>query len=188
MSRFNLENYATVAERLAKFHKDYPDGRIVSTLIGSNDMGNGKTQWVVKTEIYLTAGDQANGLVKGTGFAAEIDGSGGANNTAALPNAETSSLGRALMAIGYAMNKDPKTLASREEMEKVTREDWLDKAATLETIEQLRDLYTLAKSSNAHPEVLERLKAYADRFTQGEATRASGGLSNSPIQGKRKGS
>lgn len=167
--RFNLENYATVAERLAQFHKDYPDGRIVTTLIGSNDMGNGKTQWVVRAEIFLTAGDQANGLAKGTGFAAEIDGSGGANNVAALPNAETSAIGRGLMAIGYSMNKDPKTLASREEMEKVVSTDWLELAGSLGTLEELRDLYARARSKNAPKEVLEQLKTYAERFAESQA-------------------
>ena len=182
--RFNLENYATVAERLAQFHKDFPDGRIITTLIGSNDMGNGKTQWVVRAEIFLTAGDQANGLAKGTGFAAEIDGSGGANNVAALPNAETSAIGRGLMAIGYSMNKDPKTLASREEMAKVAP-DYLERAATLETIEELRDLYTQARANNAPAEVLERLKGYADRFAESQNTGASRGVSDSSIQGKK---
>jgi hypothetical protein len=64
MARFDLSSYATVAERLAQFHSEYPDGRIVSTLIGSNDVGNGKTQWVIRADVYLTAGDQANNLPK----------------------------------------------------------------------------------------------------------------------------
>lgn len=185
MPKFDLDSYSTVAERLAKFHADFPDGRIITTMLGQNDLGNGKFNYVVRANVYLSAGDQANNLPKSTGFASETDGSGGANNVAALPNAETSAIGRALMVMGYAMNKDPKALASREEMEKVVQEDWLERAATLESIEQLRDLYTQAKSNNAHPEVLERLKTYADRFTSGETTRATRGLPNGAASGKK---
>ncbi len=180
MARFDLTQYATVAERLAQFHTDYPDGRITTTLVESKDMGNGKTQWVVKADVFLTAGDQANFLPKGTGFAAEVDGTGGANNVAALPNAETSAIGRALMVIGYAMNKD-NSLASREEMEKVARMDWLERAGSLGTIEELRDLYAQAKANNASQEILEGLKLYAQRFEESQTPRAGGGVSGGKV-------
>jgi hypothetical protein len=180
MARFDLTQYATVAERLAQFHTDYPDGRITTTLVESKDMGNGKTQWVVKADVFLTAGDQANFLPKGTGFAAEVDGTGGANNVAALPNAErceTSSIGRALANYIYSGSKRP----SREEMEKVARMDWLERAGSLGTIEELRDLYAQAKANNASQEVLEGLKLYAQRFEESQATRAGGGVSGGKV-------
>jgi hypothetical protein len=183
MPRFNLDDYETVEQRIRRFYADNPDGRIITHNL-TTPADRSVSTWIVRSEVFLTAGDQANNLPKASGLAFEIDGSAGANQTSALENAETSSIGRALANAGYSGNKR----ASREEMAKVTREDWLEKAATLETIEQLRDLYTLAKSNNAHPEVLERLKAYADRFTQGETPRTSGSVSNSPIQGKTKGS
>ena len=162
--RFNLDSYSTVAERLAQFHKDHPDGRIITSLIGQNDLGNGKYNWVVRADVYLTEKDQANNLAKSTGYASEIDGSGGANNVAALPNAETSAIGRALMVMGYAMNKDPKALASREEMQKVISHDWIERAMQLQTIEELRELYTQARANNAPAEILQKLKDFADRF------------------------
>jgi hypothetical protein len=164
MTRFDLSQYATVAERLAQFHSEYPDGRIVSTLIGSNDVGNGKTQWVIRADVYLTAGDQANNLPKGTGFASEIDGTGGANNVAALPNAETSAIGRALMVIGYAMNKN-NTLASREEMEKVNKAQpvspWLAQADSISDIEELRRIYANAKAAGAPESILQVIQQRA---------------------------
>jgi hypothetical protein len=190
--RFNLDNYATVAERLAQFHKDFPDGRIITTLIGSNDMGNGNTQWVVRAEVFLTAGDQANGLAKGTGFAAEIDNSGGANNVAALPNAETSAIGRGLMSIGYSMNKDPKTLASREEMQKVERvsakrDNWLIEADKISDLAGLRWLYAKAKSEGASPDILERIETRAKLLSPDvESPGAYGGLSDGPADGADK--
>lgn len=185
MPKFDLDSYSTVAERLAQFHSDYPDGRIATNLVSQLDLGSGKMNWVVRADVFLSAGDQANNLPKSTGYAAETDGTGGANNVAALPNAETSAIGRALMVMGYAMNKNPNALASREEMTKVVAQDWLEKAATLETIEQLRELYTQARASNAPKEVLERLKGYADRFAESQAQGTSRGVSDSSIQGKK---
>lgn len=169
MARFDLESYATVAERLAKFHQDYPDGRIV-TEWANNDRWletepTGPRTWVVKTTIYLSSGDQANNLAKATGYASETDGTGGANNVAALPNAESSSLGRALMIMGYSMNKDPKTLASREEMQKVERvadhatADWMAKLQELNTKAELKELYAEALRNQAPKQVLDEITA-----------------------------
>lgn len=159
--RFDLSKYSTVAERLAQFHTDHPDGRIVTELTNI-DGDIGKTRWVIKSTIYLTAGDQANGLAKATGYAFEVDGTGGANATSALENGESSSIGRALMVMGYSMNKDPNTLASREEMQKVeagtTRTDWVAEADKVMNVEQARTLYARAKANKAPAEVLDRLK------------------------------
>lgn len=174
MARFDLESYATVAERLAQFHKDFPDGRIV-TKWENNDRWletepSGPRTWVVKATIYLSSGDQANDLAKATGYASETDGTGGANNVAALPNAESSALGRALMIMGYSMNKDPKTLASREEMQKVNRVadhatpqvthshlDYLAKLDELTSKVEIRQLYADAQRSQAPKEVLDKI-------------------------------
>jgi hypothetical protein len=162
--RFNLDNYATVGERLAQFHKDWPDGRIVTSLISTHDLGNGKMNWVVRADVFLTAGDQANNLIKSSGLASEIDGSGGANNVAALPNAETSAIGRALMVMGYAMNKDPRTLASREEMAKANKgpvSPWLAQADSISDIEELRRIYANAKAAGAPESILQVIQQRA---------------------------
>lgn len=186
--RFDLSKYATVAERLAKFHEDYPDGRIVTSWESSYTVTGEQGQrniWVIKTYLYLTAGDQANNLPKATGHAFEIDGTGGANQTSALENAESSSLGRALMIAGYSMNKEPNALASREEMEKVQRgEDYLSLADSLTDVNDLRDLYTRAKAQNAPSEVLDRIKERANQLTAGEDSGTRGSVSNR--KGSRK--
>jgi hypothetical protein len=185
--RFDLSKYSTVAERLAKFHQDHPDGRI-TTEITNIDGEIGKTRWVIKSTIYLTAGDQANGLAKGTGYAFEVDGTGGANATSALENGESSSIGRALMVCGYAMNKDPNTLASRSEMEKVARgRDYLGEAAKLTDVSALRWLYAQAKGEDAPAEVLEGLFERARLLSDGsEDNRAPGGVSGSHDKQKAK--
>jgi hypothetical protein len=189
MPRFDLSKYATVAERLTQFHKDYPDGRITTswessyTVTGENGQRN---IWVIKAYLYLSAGDQANNLPKATGHAFEIDGTGGANQTSALENAESSAIGRCLMVAGYSMNKDPNTLASREEMQKVASQDWIGQADSLTDVDALRDLYTQAKAKNAPKEVLDRIRERAESIAESETPRAGGGVSNRKVSGSKK--
>jgi hypothetical protein len=163
MMRFDLSKYSTVAERLAQFHKDYPDGRIITSWENNDPIADpSKPQiWVVKAEVFLTADDQRNYTPKASGLAFERDGTGGANNTSALENAETSAIGRALMVAGYSMSKD--NLASREEIEKVirTERNWVTEAANLEDVEALRLLWSEAKAAAAPKAVLDKVAARA---------------------------
>lgn len=185
MARFDLSKYATVAERLAKFHEDYPDGRITTTWESSYAIdGAGPNIWVVKSYLYLTAGDQANNLPKATGHAFEIDGTGGANNGSALENAESSSIGRCLMVAGYSMNKDPNSLASRQEIEKVERisnRDWVADADKITDIVGLRWLYAEAKSAGVSQELLERIESRGKVLSaSGEGQGTDRGVPDSP--------
>ena len=162
--KFDLSKYSTVAERLAQFHKDYPDGRIITKLVHDYAMDGPRT-WVFKASVYLTAGDHAANIPKATGYASEIDGTGGANNGSACENAESSSVGRALMLAGYSVSKDPKTLASAEEMNKVNRiadTDWIAEANSTQDVKALRALYTRARAQGAPAEVLELVKNRAE--------------------------
>lgn len=164
MARFNLDDYETVESRIKKLYAQYEDARIItewanSKLWGDEDEKAAPRNWVVKASIYLSAGDQANGLIKATGYAQETDGTGGANNVDAMANAETSAIGRALANMGLSGNKR----ASREEMEKVLRvESWLDRAAALTDLDKLRLLWAEAKAAKADEETLSKIKEYAD--------------------------
>lgn len=195
--KFDLSKYSTVAERLAKFHVDHEDGRIVTEWINANEYTGGdarepnvKRIWVIKTSLYLTAGDQANDLPKATGHAFEIDGGPGANQTSAMENSESSSLGRALMVMGYSMNKDSNTLASREEIEKVERvvlqraRDYEAEASKLTDVDGLRWLYAKAKAEGVSTDVLERLAERAKSFSaEGEDSGNRGSVSPSKKAG-----
>jgi hypothetical protein len=177
MRKFDVNKYANVAERLAKFHEDHPDGRIITEWENSFEEVSGVRTWVVRTTIYLDAGDQANKLAKSTGLAFEIDGTGGANNGSALENAETSSVGRALMLAGYAVSKNGE-LASAQEMDKVNRilaTDWIAEAQEILNVQDLRSLYTRAKSQGANAEVLEQLKDYANALNTSSEDSGSNG-------------
>lgn len=141
MASFNLENYETVEERIKRFYADNPDGRIL-TLDYSTGKDRAVGVWRVRAEVFLTTGDQAAGLPKAVGHAFEVDGSAGASKLAALENAETSAIGRALANAGYSGNKR----ASREEMMKAKRAEGLPddiqaRIAGAKSIEDLRALY-----------------------------------------------
>ena len=111
---FNLNDYEPVEERLARFIADYPDFRIDTELESLAD-----NQFIVKAYIYRTYADS---VAFATGYAAEKVSDKGVNANFALPNAETSAIGRALANAGYA----PKgKRMSREEAAHVNRvSDW----------------------------------------------------------------
>jgi len=105
---FNLDDYETVEERLVKFWKDNPDGRVDTKLL---DFNGGR--YIVQAYIYRTFADSAPWS---SGLAEETVAGRGVNATSALENCETSAIGRALASAGYATKgKRP----SREEMAKV---------------------------------------------------------------------
>ncbi len=105
---FNLEDYETVEERLVKFWKDHPDGRISTTIIEHT-----LQRFIVQAAIYRT---EVDAQAWTTGYAEETVSTRGVNSTSALENCETSAIGRALANAGYVTKgKRP----SREEMAKV---------------------------------------------------------------------
>ena len=162
MARFDLSQYATVAERLDMLYEAYPDARIVTENL-TTEADREKKTWVVMSTLYLSAEDQKNYCPKSTGHAFEIDGSGGANATSALENAETSSVGRCLALANWNGNKNQKSLASREEMMKVERanQDWRLLADGLSDVEELRKVYADARKLGASAEVLKYIEEKA---------------------------
>jgi len=171
MARFDLSKYATVAERIQVLYSEYPDARIVTenlTTVADRSVST----WVVKASLYLTAGDQANSIPKATGHAFEIDGGPGANSTSALENAESSAVGRCLALAGWSGNKESTSLASRDEMDKVTRgvtpkapRDFLKEAEGILSVTKMRDLYSEAFAANADADVLDKLKHYGQALS-----------------------
>jgi hypothetical protein len=108
MAHFNLDDYETVEDRLAKFWKDHPEGRVFTRLLE-----NTASRFIVYAEVYR---GQDSTHPWATGLAEETVQGRGVNATSALENCETSALGRALANAGYATKgKRP----SREEMAKV---------------------------------------------------------------------
>jgi rubrerythrin len=106
---FNLEDYETVEERLIKFWKEYPDGRIETEIIEASAQ-----RFVVSARLYRTEADSKYWT---SGHAFEVITERGVNATSALENCETSAIGRALANAGFATRGKR---ASREEMAKVS--------------------------------------------------------------------
>jgi hypothetical protein len=159
MARFDLNKYATVAERLAMLEAAYPDYRL-ETLDYSTAEDRAKGVWRVKATLYLSRDDQLEGLSKSTGHAFEVDSANGPQSTSALEVCETSAVGRclALASNKWTGNKDDaaRSLASREEMEKVQRgapalqgveapADFFDKLNDAKEVDDLMNLWEQAK-------------------------------------------
>lgn len=107
----NLENYAPVADRLALYWAENPNGRIHTDLVVDDG-----TRVMFRAEVYR---DIADPIPVTIGYAEEIRGSSTVNRTSALENCETSSIGRALS--NWKFQASPER-PSREEMAKVARQ------------------------------------------------------------------
>ena len=151
MARFDLDSYETVAERLARAHKDHPDLRVITNLVEvARDERNHPIQYIVQAQIYI--GD----VLKAQDYAEEMVGGNGVNKTSALENCATSSIGRCLADMGYQGVDPRKTRPSREEMEKVERATVTKEVkATPELIqmatiayEQVADIQNMAELKN----------------------------------------
>jgi hypothetical protein len=162
MAAFNLADYETVAERIKRFYVDNPDGRIMTRNL-TQQHDRAISTWVVQAYVFLNAKDQLENCPRATGVAFEVDGTGMANKTSALENAETSAIGRALANAGYSGDRR----ASREEMSKVVRDkaparNWNAALDNIDDLEGLRSLYLEATQAKANKQILDQIKAKAD--------------------------
>ena len=107
-----LDNYVTVAERVAAFYQTYPSGRI-NTQIVQHDTESGFI--LMRAEIYRSTDDASPSA---TGHAFEVRSESYVNKTSYIENAETSSVGRALAMLGFEVKRG---IASREELQKTAR-------------------------------------------------------------------
>ena len=157
MGAFNLQDYETVDSRIKRFYGENASGRINTELVDAEG-AVGATRWIVKASVWRSAESIDP---DGTGYAFEVDGSGGmANKTAALENAETSAIGRALANIGYSGDKR----ASREEMSKANASpakvspDWAGKVAAAQDLADLTEIHGAASAEGwATPDLMQAL-------------------------------
>jgi len=108
---FDLSSYEPVANRIARFWEDHPEGAIYSELIFDDG-----ERCVVKATIHFIKGEPA----VSSDYAEEIKTDRGVNATSRIENCCTSAQGRALSAAGY-LGSDWTKKATREEMSKVSR-------------------------------------------------------------------
>lgn len=123
MTQFDLKNYVQVNDRVQKFWKEHPEGRVVTEVTHLDPAEATNRMVIVRAKVYL---DSVATHPASTGLAKEREGTSGANKTAFLENAETSAIGRALANLGYLIDKNR---ASREEMEAVQQAEAEHKVA-----------------------------------------------------------
>mgnify|MGYP001270993306 CR=1 FL=1 len=166
MAKFNLDNYETVEDRLKKFWKDFPKGRIDSNVVHITDDGTCVT---IRTEIYKDINDDKPVT---TGIAQETKGQGGfANADAWMENCETSSIGRALANWNYQGSTKPRP--SREEMSKVQVEKKPVKKPTKQEQEAMEKVVDemVAEPTNTTGDVGKQLNQLLEAMIPDESLR-----------------
>jgi hypothetical protein len=160
LPHFNINEYQTVQERIDLFWKKFPAGRFKLDIVSMTD-----NQVVIKASVWTDKNDKHPTTVD---FAEERIGTSPVNQISHVENCATSSLGRAISALGGEFSPKGKR-PSREEMDKVARnskatvKDWSSMADALgDDIEGLRLLYSEAKTGGATTATLDKIKAIAN--------------------------
>jgi hypothetical protein len=153
-----LDNYEPVADRITKFWKTYPNGRIHTEIKLINE-----TEVIVMASVYTDREDIRPAAID---YAHETRGSSNINRLSFLENCSTSAIGRSLSTFGISASKNR---ASREEMLKVTAEhrNFLieaQEAHSNKDLETLRTIYAAAVKSAVDNETLSAIKAYAEEL------------------------
>ena len=164
MAKWSLDEYETVDSRIQRFYRDNAGGRIETELL-DHDGEHGKTRWIVRAEVYKADSERASGV----GHAFEVDGTGMANKTSALENAETSAAGRALAQAGYSGSRR----TTREEMAKVLIPELRERIATAKTKDETRDVWNEAQRNGVfdvvRQEILDRNEVISNNTTESRA-------------------
>lgn len=107
------KDYVLVSDRIIYFNEKYPEGCIDTQLISEY----GSDIIVVKARIWPDASQTGRSF---TGYSQAVKGAGFINKTAALENAETSAVGRALAMMGIGVID---SVASADEINKAKGTD-----------------------------------------------------------------
>jgi len=153
-----LDNYEPVADRITKFWKLFPNGRIITEIKLINE-----TEVVVQASIFTDRDDTRPASVD---WAHETRGSSNINRASFLENCSTSAIGRGLATLGLSASKNR---PSREEMQKVTADhrNYLIEAQQAhenKDIETLRTIYAAAVKAVVDNDTLTAIKNYANEL------------------------
>lgn len=168
------KQYVLVADRIIYFNEQYPNGSITTDLISDPTSGT----VIVKAYVFPESKNAARTF---TGYSQAVIGDGMVNKTAALENAETSAVGRALAMMGIGVID---SVASVDEINKAqgstgTREmkfatpkqiTWLrNEAVTVTGLEEQSEIDDWIEDTlGARPEKisLKSVKTGVDRIRQ----------------------
>jgi len=160
---FNLNDYETVESRIAKFWKDYPDGRIETELIEA-----ATNRFIVEARIFRTEADSKAWAID---YAAESFRTDSKEAEFALERCSTSAIGRALATAGFATKRP-----SREEMSKVARVEMAHKTEYI-PVEKENDPWTIktVESPKTAAEAVSIVKDIIGATTDKDAPRCPHG-------------
>lgn len=102
---FSMDDYVTVAERVASFYAKHPDGSLQSELLELSE-----SRVVVRAYAYRNAEDPRPGVAHS---ALNIPGSTPYTRGSEIENAETSAVGRAIAMLGFEVKRG---IASQDEV------------------------------------------------------------------------
>lgn len=105
------KDYVLVSDRIIYFNEQYPEGSISTDLISDPN----SDIVVVKATVRPDTSDNQKFSRRFTGYSQAVKGAGFINKTAALENAETSAVGRALAMMGIGVID---SVASADEINK----------------------------------------------------------------------
>lgn len=105
------KKYVLVSDRILYFNEVYTKGAITTELLSNP----------ADTRVVIRATVSPDGLRTFTGHSQAVVGEGMVNKTAALENAETSAVGRALAMMGIGVIE---SVASADEMRKAVDDDF----------------------------------------------------------------
>lgn len=143
------KSYRTVALRVQSFREQFPNYSILTELVHRDD-----TLVVMKASIA----DEA-GRVIGTGYSEEVRSSSTINRTSALENAETSAIGRALAAAGFAGTE----YASADEVANaIGQQSGLEHIDYMNLVREHFDVIVQVKTHLANNEVEDARAAYKE--------------------------
>lgn len=138
------KNYVLVSDRVNFFNESYPNGFISTELVSNVE----SDRVVVKATVTPDAELPARTF---TGYSQAVIGDGMVNKTAALENAETSAVGRALGFMGIGVLE---SIASADEMHKATSNTG-SRLASEKQIQWMRD--TVRKYTEQDVETNEKV-------------------------------
>jgi hypothetical protein len=171
------KDYVLVSDRIIYFNNTYPDGSIITELVSPVE----SDIVVVKATVSPTSDDIKGMIVskrKFTGYSQAVKGAGFINKTAALENAETSAVGRALAMMGIgvidsvasadeinkAQGTDPKVAAKKQALyhafkkkgisDYQTQKDYVSQVLGKETVDSFGDAVKVINKLEADNEPL----------------------------------
>lgn len=129
------KEYVMVKDRVMAFNENFPEGSIITEILSPID----SKVIVVRATVYP---ESSNQFRKYVGHSQAVIGQGMINTTAALENAETSAVGRALAMMGIGVIE---SMASAEEITKAT------KGATRHEVEPDEDFLNQMDQESSEP-------------------------------------